>query len=79
MSVLSVRVTEEIEQQLNALAKSTGRSKSWLAGQAMQDYLSRESWQVAEIEQAIIEADAGDFASDEEVAAKMKKWSSRAS
>lgn len=79
MSVLSVRVSEEIEQQLNALAKSTGRTKSWLAGQAMQDYLSRELWQVSEIERAIAEADAGDFASDEEVAIKMKKWGSRAS
>lgn len=75
MSVVSVRVTKEVEQQLSALAESTGRTKSWLAGQAVQDYLSRELWQVAEVQQAITEANAGDFASDEEVAAKMKKWS----
>lgn len=79
MSVLSVRVSEEMDQQLKQLAEATGRSKSWLAGQAMQDYLSRELWQVSEINQAIVEADAGDFASDEEVAAKMKKWGARAS
>lgn len=79
MSVVSVRVTDEMDQQLKALAAATGRTPSWLAGQAMQDYLKREMWQVAEIEQAIIEADAGDFASDAEVAASAKKWGSRAS
>lgn len=79
MSVLSVRVSEEMDQQLKQLAEATGRSKSWLAGQAMQDYLNRELWQVSEINQAIVEADAGDFASDEQVAAKMKKWGARAS
>lgn len=79
MSVVSVRVTKEMEQQLNALAESTGRTKSWLAGQAVQDYLNRELWQVTEIKRAIAEADAGDFASDEEVATKMKKWGTNAS
>lgn len=79
MSVVSVRVTKEMEQQLNALAESTGRTKSWLVGQAVQDYLNRELWQVTEIKRAIAEADAGDFASDEEVATKMKKWGTNAS
>lgn len=78
MSVLSVRLPDDIEQQLATLAESTGRTKSWHAGQAVRDYLSRELWQVGEIQQAIEEADAGEFASDEEVAAKMRKWGARA-
>lgn len=78
MSVVSVRLPDDIEQKLAALAEATGRTKSWHAGQAVSDYLDRELWQVAEIQQAIEEADAGDFASDEEVAAKMRKWGARA-
>lgn len=61
MSVMSVRLPDEVEQQLGQLAQSTGRTKSWLANQAIQDYLAREAWQIAEVEAALSEADAGDF------------------
>lgn len=67
MSVVSVRLPDDIEQKLAALAEATGRTKSWHAGQAVSDYPDRELWQVAEIQQAIEEADAGDFASEQEV------------
>ena len=36
-------------------------------------YVDIESWQIAEIKQAITEADAGDFASDEEFNAVLIK------
>ncbi|MGC5484043.1 CopG family ribbon-helix-helix protein, partial [Aeromonas veronii bv. sobria] len=61
MSVMSVRLPDEVEQQLGQLAQSTGRTKSWLANQAIQDYLAREAWQIAEVEAALREANAGDF------------------
>ena len=61
MSVMSVRLPDEVDQQLGQLAQSTGRTKSWLANQAIQDYLAREAWQIAEVEAALREADAGDF------------------
>jgi predicted transcriptional regulator len=74
MSVMSLRLPNEVEEQLVNLAKATGRTKSWLAGQAIQDYLAREAWQIAEIEQALREADAGDFADEADVAARFKRW-----
>ncbi|EGR4262109.1 ribbon-helix-helix protein, CopG family [Vibrio cholerae] len=49
MSVMSVRLPDEVEQQLGQLAQSTGRTKSWLANQAIQDYLAREAWQITEV------------------------------
>lgn len=61
-------------KQLDMLASATGRSKSFLAGQAIRDYIDRESWQIAEIAQAIHEADNGDFASDDEVNFISAKW-----
>jgi predicted transcriptional regulator len=74
MSMISMRLPDELSNQLNILAVATGRTKSFLAGQAIRDYIERESWQIAEITQAINEADAGDFASEEEVYAISAKW-----
>jgi RHH-type transcriptional regulator, rel operon repressor / antitoxin RelB len=74
MAMMSMRLPDELTSQLDALATATGRSKSFLAGQAIRDFVERESWQIAEITQAINEADAGDFASDDEVNAISAKW-----
>jgi predicted transcriptional regulator len=73
MSVMSMRLTDEAMERLGELAKATGRTKSFLAGQAVMEFLERESWQVAEISQALREADAGDFASDLDIAAMREK------
>ena len=73
MSVMSVRLPDEVEQQLGQLAQSTGRTKSWLANQAIQDYLAREAWQIAEVEAALLEADADDFVPEKEMMAKFNR------
>ena len=72
MSVMSLRLADDVEQQLVSLAKATGRTKSWLASQAIQDFVAREAWQVSEIELAIREADAGDFVPADEMAEMFK-------
>ena len=74
MPSISLRIPEEIEQQLNQLADSTGRTKSWIANQAIQDYLTKELWQINEIKTAITQADAGTFASEKEVKDTFTKW-----
>ena len=71
---LSLRVPQTIVEQLGLLADATGKSRNFIAVQAMRDFIEREAWQVAEIQQAIKEADAGDFATDEEVEAVFNKW-----
>lgn len=73
-TVLTLRVPAEIKQQLDKLADATHRSKSWLAGEAIRQYLDLEAWQIGEIEQALAEADAGDFAGDDEVAATVARY-----
>lgn len=78
MSMMSLRLPDELAQTLASLAKATGRSKSFLAINALREYLDREAWQIAEIQKAVAEADAGDFATDEEVDAVMRKWSTDA-
>ena len=74
---MSVRLPAEMLEQLERLAASTGRTKSVLAEEALRGYLEREAWQIEEIEKGIQEADAGDFASDDEVQAVAEKWGGR--
>jgi len=79
MSVMSLRIPDEIADTLANLARATGRTKSYLAVDALREYLAREAWQIEEIQKALKEADAGDFASDEEVRAFAEKWNANAS
>lgn len=73
-ATLTIRLSEEIKQSLDRLAEATGRTKSYLALDAIQRYLEQEAWQVAEIQQALKEADAGDFATSAEVRRVLRKW-----
>ena len=72
-AILTLRVPQDIKDQLKKLAEATHRSQSFLGVEAIRHYLDIESWQIAEIQQAITEADAGDFARDDEFNAVLKK------
>ena len=71
---MSLRLPQPLADQLGQLSETTGRSKSYLVIQALQDFLEREAWQVSEIAKGISEADAGDFASPGELSALDSKW-----
>jgi RHH-type rel operon transcriptional repressor/antitoxin RelB len=47
MSMMSMRLPDELVNQLDMTAAATGRTKSFLAGQAVRDFIERESWQIA--------------------------------
>ena len=74
MTTLTLRVADDLKEQLEALAEATGRTKSFLAVEAIRAYLQEEAWQVAEVRQALQEADAGDFAEVQEVEQMRRKW-----
>ncbi|NNB45380.1 CopG family ribbon-helix-helix protein [Pseudomonas chlororaphis] len=74
MSVMSLRLPDDVADALAHLAKATGRSKSFLAVAALREYLAREAWQIDEIQKALTEAEAGDFASAEELDNVLTKW-----
>lgn len=73
-TILTLRVPQEVKDQLGKLAEATHRSQSFLGGEAIRRYLELEAWQIAEIQQAIAESDAGDFATDAELNAVVKKY-----
>tara|TARA_B100000315_G_scaffold75949_1_gene69482 strand:+ start:3006 stop:3257 length:252 start_codon:yes stop_codon:yes gene_type:complete len=73
-SVVTVRLDPELKAKLEKLAESTNRTKSFLAAEAIRTYVDVNAWQVAEIESAIAEADAGDFLTETEQAQAYKHW-----
>lgn len=70
---ITVRLTNEIGEKLDELARNTQRSRSSLAAEAIADYVHHNAWQVAEIGKAVEEAEGGDFADEAEVAKKFSK------
>ncbi len=68
-TVLSVRVPEELKERLEFLARSTKRSKAYLAAEALDEYVKKNAWRAKELHQAIAEADRGAFISHEAMAA----------
>ena len=73
-TTMTVGLPVQLRDKLDQLAEATERSKSWLAADAIRAYVELQEWQIMEIKAGIREADAGDFASDGEVNAVMKKW-----
>ena len=56
-------------QFLDKLAEAKESDRDGLIGKVVADYIALQRWQVEEIDKAITEADAGQFATDAEVRA----------
>lgn len=50
---VTIRLPAAVKDKLEALAMSTNRSKSWLAAQAITEYVEAQSWQIEQIEEAV--------------------------
>ena len=59
-SVLTVRVEGSIAKRLAKLAGATRRSKSYLAAEAIDEYLATQEWQVEAIKKGLAEASRGE-------------------
>ena len=75
---LSIRLDSVTKQRLDALAKHSKRSKSFLAAEAIAAYVEQEEWQLGEIHAAIGELDSGRAVSHEKVATWLKSWGTAA-
>jgi RHH-type transcriptional regulator, rel operon repressor / antitoxin RelB len=77
-SVLTLRLDAKLKSQLERLSKSMNRSRSFVAAQAIQEYVSVNEWQINEIKKGIAEADAGDFVSEKEMQQTIRRLTRRA-
>lgn len=75
---MSVATTVRIEKQkldiLDSVAKSIGKSRSWLLNKAIDDALEHHQWYVEEVQKGIDCADRGDFVSREELNDFLEKF-----
>ena len=74
MSAFTVRILEETSDKLDELAIKMDRSRSFLAAKAIEEFVAREAWQLAEIEAGLAEANRGEFASEAEVERVLGKY-----
>jgi len=73
-SQVSMRLPGELKERVETYARLTGRSKSHVAMEALTEYLDWRVPQVADLKAALDAADQGDFASDVDVAAVVKRY-----
>ena len=50
MTAFTVRLPDEVANKLEQLAEKLDRSRSYMAARAIEDFVAREEWQLAEIE-----------------------------
>ena len=73
----SVRLDRSAKARLQRLAKSTGRSRSYLAAEAISAYLDTNEWQVAGITKALASLDRGKGIAHERVSEWVASWETR--
>ncbi|MBF0622539.1 MAG: CopG family ribbon-helix-helix protein [Magnetococcales bacterium] len=74
-ATLTLRLEPELKEQLDQLSRSTKRSKSFLAAEAIRNFISTNAWQVDAIKNAVEQANnGGPFVAHEDVAAWVESW-----
>ena len=73
-TTMTVRLEPELKNRLDKLANATHRSRSFLAGEAIREFIEMNEWQIQELHNSIKEADAGEFASNKEIKDVFDKW-----
>lgn len=64
---ITFRLENEKRVMLDAIAAGLDRDRTYVLNEAVDLYLEVYQWQIAQIKAGLAEADAGEFATDEEV------------
>ncbi|WP_448204095.1 CopG family ribbon-helix-helix protein [Azospirillum sp. sgz302134] len=64
---MTIRVDEKMAEALTRLSEATEHDPAWHLKRAVEAYLADQFEEYEDIRQAVAEADAGDFATDEEM------------
>lgn len=77
MGMTSVRMPDELLEQLEQTAEKLRRSKGWIINDAVKEYLSREerkAQMLEETRQALADIKAGRLVDGEEVMGWLESW-----
>ena len=73
-TTMSMRIPQDLASQIENIAMDTGQTKTNIIIQAMNEYVSKEQWQIQEIKNALEEADKKDFATQSEMDSFWARW-----
>ena len=71
---LTVRLDAETLDGLERLAQSTRRSKAFLAGQAVTEFVASQSWQIVALDEGREQIKQGRTVGAEQVKAWLRTW-----
>lgn len=77
-TLVSARVTDVLAQRLENLAREMHRSKSYLAAQAIEEFVDLQEWHVKAIKEGIKAVERGEVVSHEQAMSVLKSWGKRA-
>ncbi len=72
--VVTVRLERRLKRRLDALARASNRSKSFLAAEAIGAYVNSQEWQLAAIQEGVAAADRGDLIAHEAITDWVDSW-----
>jgi predicted transcriptional regulator len=64
---MTVRVEPSTRKELDGIAAALDRDRSYIVNEALKAYIDVHQWQIEHIRQGLREANAGKFASEDEV------------
>lgn len=70
-TVTSLRLPEDLHAQVEALAKATGRTKSYLMTEAISRYVEEESWQLVAVDEGIRSAETEPLTTQDDLVADL--------
>jgi RHH-type transcriptional regulator, rel operon repressor / antitoxin RelB len=76
-TTLTVRVTPQVKRRLESVALRVRRSKSFLAAEAIEEFLAVQEWQIGAVKEGVAAADRGDLVPHEDVRAWAASFGSR--
>ena len=73
-ATITFRIDGDMKAALDKLAAGMDRDRSYVLNQAVAAYLDTNRWQVGSIKEGLRQADAGEFATEAEIAAAFARW-----
>jgi len=74
---ITIRLNAETKRRLEALAQRSKRSKSFLAAEAISQYVEAQEWQFSEIEEGLADLELCRTACHDKVSTWLKSWGKR--
>ena len=71
---ITLRLDKGKKEALDALATALDRDRSYVLKEAVDAYLDAHAWQIEHIKKGLRQAQAGQFASEKEVAKAFARW-----